>query len=140
MLVMILERVPSGLRGELTRWLIEPHTGTFVGHVSALVREKLWWKCVRSQEAGGVIQIWSTNTEQRFAMRKAGDTDRRIVDFDGIQLIRIPHPQKAAVGEIDSADVAEAEENAISADKPRRQRRNGNLRITLPPNVDRRET
>ena len=140
MLVMILERVPSGLRGELTLWLIEPHTGTFVGHVSALVREKLWWKCVRSQEAGGVIQIWSTNTEQRFAMRKAGDTDRRIVDFDGIQLIRIPHPQKAAVGEIDSADVAEAEENAISADKPRRQRRNGNLRITLPPNVDRRET
>jgi CRISPR-associated protein Cas2 len=92
MMVMILERVPPALRGELTRWLIEPHTGTFVGHVSALVRDKLWWKCVQSQEAGGVIQIWSTNTEQRFAMRKAGDTDRRIVDFDGIQLIRIPHP------------------------------------------------
>jgi CRISPR-associated protein Cas2 len=122
MLVMILERVPPGLRGELTRWLIEPHTGTFVGHVSALVRDKLWWKCVQSQEAGGVIQIWSTNTEQRFAMRKAGDTDRRIVDFDGIQLIRIPHATKASAAK------------ATDPVKPARAgRKNGNLRIVMPP-------
>lgn len=102
MLVMILENVPPGLRGELTRWLIEPHTGMFVGHCSAQVREKLWWKCVQSKDIGGVIQIWSTNTEQRFAMRKSGDTDRRLVDFDGLQLVRIPvRPQRrggAAVG------------------------------------------
>lgn len=119
MLVMILERVPPGLRGELTRWLIEPHTGTFVGHVSAMVREKLWWKCVQSKEAGGVIQIWSTNTEQRFAMRKTGDTDRRIVDFDGLQLIRVPHASKAP------------DENAGDLAKPKR--RSGNLRIIMPP-------
>lgn len=125
MLVMILERVPPGLRGELTRWLIEPHTGTFVGHVSALVRDRLWWKCVKSQEAGGVIQIWSTNTEQRFAMRKAGDTDRRIVDFDGIQLIRIPHPNKASLA------------NASDPVKPAKsKRKNGNLRIYLPPDTN----
>jgi CRISPR-associated protein Cas2 len=118
MLVMILERVPPALRGELTRWLIEPHTGTFVGHVSALVREKLWWKCVQSQEAGGVIQIWTTNTEQRFAMRKAGATDRRIVDFEGLQLIRIPRPTIASPTD----------------ETPARPRsRGGNrLRITMP--------
>jgi CRISPR-associated protein Cas2 len=119
MMVMILERVPQPLRGELTRWLIEPHTGTFVGHVSALVREKLWWKCVRGQDVGGVIQIWSTNTEQRFAMRKAGDTNRHIVDFDGIQLIKIPHTKKA------SAD----------ADPIKPKRKNSNLRIELPPKL-----
>jgi len=45
MLVMILETVPVGLRGELTRWLIEPHPGVFVGHVSGLVRDRLWLKC-----------------------------------------------------------------------------------------------
>ena len=115
-MVMILERVPPALRGELTRWLIEPHVGTFVGQVSALVRDKLWWKCVQGQNAGGVIQIWSTNTEQRFALRKAGDTDRRIVDFDGIQLIRIPHARKAA---------ATGEPGKL---KPRK----GGLVITLP--------
>ena len=30
MLVMVLEKVPSSLRGELTRWLIEPRTGGYV--------------------------------------------------------------------------------------------------------------
>jgi len=131
MLVMILERVPPGLRGELTRWLIEPHTGTFVGHVSALVRDKLWWKCVQSQEAGGVMQIWSTNTEQRFAMRKAGDTDRRIVDFDGIQLIRIPHTTKTAASTfIDGPE---------KPDKPKPKRKNGNLRIELPPDMKKQQ-
>ncbi len=91
MVVMILERVPAPLRGELTRWLLEPRTGTFVGHVSALVREQLWWRCVQHQDTGGVTQIWSTNTEQRFMLRSAGDTSRDLVDFEGVQLVRIPH-------------------------------------------------
>lgn len=90
-MLLILENVPPALRGELTRWLIEPKAGVFVGHVSALVREKLWLKCAQAKGGGGMIQIWSTNTEQRFAMRRLGYTDRHIVDLDGIQLIRIPH-------------------------------------------------
>ena len=101
MIAMILERVSPGLRGELTRWLIEPHTGVFVGHVSALVRDKLWAKCLESRETGGVIQLWSTNTEQRFAMRKSGDTTRNIVDFEGLQLVRVPHPA-ASSGKVES--------------------------------------
>jgi CRISPR-associated protein Cas2 len=92
MLIMILETVPVGLRGELTRWLIEPHPGVFVGHVNAMVRERLWRKCCKSAKAGGIIQIWTTNTEQHFAMRAYGTTRREIVDLDGLQLIRIPPP------------------------------------------------
>jgi CRISPR-associated protein Cas2 len=94
MLVMILETVPVGLRGELTRWLIEPHSGVFVGHVSAMVRDRLWQKCCQGLRDGGVVQIWSTNTEQRFQMRSYGDTRREIVDFEGLQLIRIPASAK----------------------------------------------
>ena len=91
MVVMILEKVPARLRGELTHWLIEPKTGIFVGHVSARVRDKLWEKCTRAKGLGGVTQIWSTNTEQHFEMRTAGDTTREIVNFEGLQLIRIPN-------------------------------------------------
>ena len=40
MVVIILEKVSASLRGELTRWMIEPHTGVFVGHVSGMVRDK----------------------------------------------------------------------------------------------------
>jgi CRISPR-associated protein Cas2 len=96
MVVMILETVPVALRGELTRWLIEPHPGVFVGHVSAMVRERLWTKCCKSARAGGVLQIWTTNNEQKFQMRAWGATKREIVDFDGLQLIRIPPGEESS--------------------------------------------
>jgi CRISPR-associated protein Cas2 len=90
MIVMILSKVPVSLRGELTRWLLEPHPGVFVGHVNAMVRDRLWDKCCASKRAGNVVQIWSTNNEQHFQMRACGDTSRQIVDYDGLQLIRLP--------------------------------------------------
>ena len=90
MVVMILEKVPVSLRGELTRWLLEPHPGVFVGHVNAMVRDRLWEKCCKAKRAGGVLQIWTTNTEQRFQMRAHGDTRREIAEFDGLQLVRVP--------------------------------------------------
>lgn len=96
MIVMILEKMTPALRGELTRWLIEPHTGMFVGHVNAMVRERLWEKCCKlTGSVGGVVQIWSTNTEQRFAMRLHGTTQRTIVDMEGLQLVCVPNlPEK----------------------------------------------
>jgi CRISPR-associated protein Cas2 len=90
MVVMILESVPVALRGELTRWLVEPRSCVFVGHVNAMVRDLLWKKCCANKGAGSVIQIWSTNTEQRLRMRAHGDTQREIVDLDGLQLVRLP--------------------------------------------------
>jgi len=83
--------VPAALRGELSRWLVEPKPGVFIGHVSALVREKLWEKCCRSVRAGGVVQAWSTNNEQRFAVRTYGLTKRQVIDLDGVQLMMTPH-------------------------------------------------
>ncbi len=89
MVVIILEKVPPALRGVLTRWMLEPHPGVFVGHLSARVRDKLWERCLKAKRRGGVIQIWSTNNEQRFAMRMDGIEGREIVDWEGIQLIRL---------------------------------------------------
>lgn len=88
--VMILENVPPRLRGELTRWMIEPYPGVFVGHISGLVRDLLWEKCCKKQESGGVVQIWTTNNEQRFKMRMNGKTKRSVVEMEGVQLIHIP--------------------------------------------------
>ena len=96
MVVMILEKVPLRVRGELTRWLLEIKPGVFVGHLSARVRDKLWEKCARAKGMGGVTQVWSTNTEQHFAMRMVGDTTREIIDLEGLQLIRIPQRAREA--------------------------------------------
>lgn len=94
MLVMILENVPLSLRGELSRWLLEPRAGVFVGYVSAMVRDRLWDKCCQQKNIGGVLQIWATNTEQHFQMRQAGHTRRKIVEVEGLQLIMLPLDQK----------------------------------------------
>jgi len=90
MVVMILEKVPASLRGEITRWMIEPKSGVFVGHLSARVRDKLWEKCILKNQAGGVVQLWSTNNEQHFSIRMFGDTSRAEVDVEGLHLIKIP--------------------------------------------------
>jgi CRISPR-associated protein Cas2 len=42
MVVLVLERVPVSLQGELTRWLLEPRAGVFVGNIPAGVRDRLW--------------------------------------------------------------------------------------------------
>ncbi len=90
MMVLILQSVPAGVRGEIAKWLVEPFPGVFVGHVSARVRDKLWEKCISNKRVNGVVQIWSTNTEQRYKMRGHGTIRREVLDIDGVQLVRIP--------------------------------------------------
>ncbi|MCB0138691.1 MAG: type I-E CRISPR-associated endoribonuclease Cas2, partial [Caldilineaceae bacterium] len=64
--------------------------GVFVGHLSGMVRDKLWEKCCQKLREGGAVQLWSTNNEQRFDIRTFGQTRRQVVDFDGLKLIMLP--------------------------------------------------
>lgn len=89
MVVLILESVPSSLRGELTRWMIEPKAGVFVGTLSGMVRDKLWEKVCDSSRDGGCILVHKSDTEQGFAMRTHGNSTRRVVDFEGLFLIQV---------------------------------------------------
>lgn len=90
MVVLILENVSTGLRGELSRWFLEPKAGVFVGRVSALVRDKLWDKACNKALGGGCLMIHSSDGEQSFRMKSFGKTARMIEDFDGLSLVRIP--------------------------------------------------
>jgi CRISPR-associated protein Cas2 len=86
----MLERVPVGLRGELSRWMIEPRAGVFVGNVSALVRDKLWDKVRQNARGGAALMIHSARTEQGFRVQSFGDPSRVPVDMEGLTLVRIP--------------------------------------------------
>ena len=90
MVVMILESVPTSLRGELSRWLMELKAGVFLGHVSALVRDALWDRCVEKMRMGGVLQVYTYPTEQGFVVRRAGNLSRDLVDHEGLYLMRKP--------------------------------------------------
>lgn len=90
MIVLILERVPTALRGELTRWFLEPKAGVFVGRVSAMVRDQLWEKACKHAGNGSCMMIYNTNNEQGFYIRSWGNSSRLIEDFEGLFLVRIP--------------------------------------------------
>ena len=90
MVVLILERVPPGLRGELTRWFLEPKAGVFVGRVSAMVRDKLWEKVCRQAREGGCVMIYSSDNEQGFRIQSWGEMARSVEDFEGLFLVRVP--------------------------------------------------
>ncbi len=88
MVVVILEKVSPSVRGYLSRWLIEPKAGVFVGKVSTLVRDLLWKKIQSYIGKGAAVLIWSANNEQGFDMRMIGDRKKVIVDVEGLKLIK----------------------------------------------------
>lgn len=95
MIVLIVENSQPRLRGLLSRWMIQPRTGVFVGKLSARVRDLLWDKVIASGQAAGALLIYPAQTEQGFAIRCWGNTDREPVDYEGLTLIRRPTQSKA---------------------------------------------
>lgn len=90
MTVIVLERVSASLRGELTRWMLEPKPNVFVGKVNAMVRDRLWEKVCAGMKTGAGMLLYVADNEQGFAIRTWGQTARLVVDFEGLTLIRIP--------------------------------------------------
>jgi len=91
---MILENVPASLRGELTRWMLEPRPGIFIGKMSAMVRDKLWEKASAKARDGGCMLFQSAPNEQGFTIRTAGQTHRQLRDWEGLQLFTFPENTK----------------------------------------------
>ncbi|GAA0035415.1 MULTISPECIES: type I-E CRISPR-associated endoribonuclease Cas2e [Brevibacterium] len=94
MVVVVVAACPPGLRGELTRWLLEISPGTFVGKLSKRVRERVWQRVVDGVGTGRATIVWSANNEQGLEFLTHGDT-WKVSDFDGLRLITRPDPQQA---------------------------------------------
>ncbi|MFO8071967.1 MAG: type I-E CRISPR-associated endoribonuclease Cas2e [Polyangia bacterium] len=90
MVLIVLEKVPASLRGQLSRWLMEIKTNVFLGKVSAMVREELFRMCAQKMGEGGFHMVHNWKCEQGFIVRSAGNVSRQAVYFDGIQLVRKP--------------------------------------------------
>lgn len=90
MIVLVLTACPAGLRGHLTRWLLEISPGVFVGHVPARVRDALWDRTVEMCRDGRAILVYTIRGEQHFGFR-VHRHDWDVVDFDGLKLIQRPN-------------------------------------------------
>jgi CRISPR-associated protein Cas2 len=89
LIVIRIENAPTGLRGDLNKWMLEIDSGIFVGQVSTRVRNNLWERIVKNVKNGRATMVFSTNNEQRLEFRVHGNVWEPI-DFDGIKLILRP--------------------------------------------------
>ena len=95
LVVITTTAVPDHVRGALTRWMIEPKAGCYVGTLSARVREELWRVVSASLGEGSAVCIHPSDNEQRFLVRTAGPQRREVVDYEGLQLVQM-NPQELA--------------------------------------------
>lgn len=89
MVIIVLTAVPVGLRGFLTRWLLELAPGVFVGRISRRTRESLWERVVEMCKDGRAVMVFQADTEQRldFLVHRH---DWQLVDLDGVTLVKRP--------------------------------------------------
>ncbi|UNX56437.1 type I-E CRISPR-associated endoribonuclease Cas2e [Georgenia sp. TF02-10] len=90
-MVLVLTACPTGLRGQLTRWLLEVAPGVFVGNPNPRVRDGLWERVAEGIGGGRALLVHSARNEQRLAFRSHGH-DWKPTDFEGIELMMRPLP------------------------------------------------
>ncbi|MGO3795992.1 MAG: type I-E CRISPR-associated endoribonuclease Cas2e [Pauljensenia sp.] len=88
-MVLVLSAVPEGLRGHVTRWLMEVSTGVYVGHVSPRVRDRLWDIVQATMGSGRATMVFSARNEQGLEFRVQGDPWEP-TDFEGLTLMMRP--------------------------------------------------
>jgi CRISPR-associated protein Cas2 len=88
--VVVLTHCPVGLRGFLTRWLLEISPGVFIGNPSTRIRRALWDEVKQYSGNGRALLAYTTNTEQGFAF-ETHDHKWHPIDHEGLTLIRRPN-------------------------------------------------
>ena len=91
MTVIVVAACPVGLRGHLTRWLLEISPGVFVGKITARVRELMWIRVIEMVNTGRAIMVYNANNEQGLAFKVHGH-EWIPTDFEGINLMLRPTP------------------------------------------------
>jgi CRISPR-associated protein Cas2 len=88
MMVIVVEKAPSRLRGRLSLWLAEVRAGVYVGVYNRRIRERIWDEVKVMIGEGNAVIAWSATTDSGFAFEAIGGNRREPVDFDGLTLVR----------------------------------------------------
>lgn len=93
MIVVSFTDCPPALRGDLSKWLLEIHTGVYVGQVNSRVREQLWQRITQNIKSGRAVMVFDADNEQGMDF-KIHNTTWEIIDYDGVRLVRRPSEQR----------------------------------------------
>lgn len=92
MVVVVLSDCPAKLRGDISKWMFEINTGVYVGNMSARVRDALWERICDNLKKGQATMVYSSRGEQKMEFC-VHNTSWKVVDFDGIKLMKRPLPR-----------------------------------------------
>lgn len=95
--MLVVAACPVGLRGQLTRWLLEISAGVFVGDVSARVRDLLWLRVCELSRDGRAVMVYPAANEQGMSFR-VHRYDWQPIDFEGVTLVLRPHTGESLPG------------------------------------------
>ena len=88
MMVLIIEKAPTALRGRLTLWLFEVKSNVFVGKCNSKLRDWIWNTTIENIGNGSAILLYSTNaSEFGFEIKSFGMPSRCVYDLDGIKIL-----------------------------------------------------
>jgi CRISPR-associated protein Cas2 len=90
MTVIVLIAAAPGLRGHVSRWMLEVAPGVFIGTVSKRVRDRLWETLRARIGDGQAVMIEPASTEQDCTFRTTGRDRWQPTDYDGITLLARP--------------------------------------------------
>ncbi|MDR2454630.1 MAG: type I-E CRISPR-associated endoribonuclease Cas2e [Bifidobacteriaceae bacterium] len=86
----MLIAAPAGLRGHLSRWLVEVAAGVFVGNTTRRVRDRFWEVVAQGVRSGQAIMVEPASNEQGWSVRTAGVDRWQPVEWDGLVLCSRP--------------------------------------------------
>lgn len=86
--VITLSKVPSSLRGDLTKWLQEVASGVYVGNLNTKVREKLWDRVKDNLKDGEATISYYYRNEIGYNFETING-DREVLDSEGLPLVLI---------------------------------------------------
>ncbi|MBW4717335.1 type I-E CRISPR-associated endoribonuclease Cas2e [Saccharothrix obliqua] len=92
--VITTSGIPDGTRGAITRWMIEPAPGVYVGTLTTRVRTYLWTAVKDSidQQTGWAAIVYNAPTEQGYQVETHGQRhiERTLTNLDGLTLVAWP--------------------------------------------------
>lgn len=94
--IITISKVKNSLRGDLTKWMQEIDTGVYVGNFNSKVRENLWQRIIDNIGDGSATMTYAYRNEIGYTF-KTHNTDRNLLDVDGIPLVLVRSDNKKEV-------------------------------------------
>ena len=90
--VITVKNAPPSVRGDLSKWMQEIATGVYVGNFNSRIRDKLWTRIKENIGKGEATISYYCRNELGYTF-DTFNTERFVVDIDGIPLVFLPNPE-----------------------------------------------